>query len=232
LKSLAIIPARGGSKRIPGKNIKEFFGKPIIAYAIEAALESELFSEVMVSTDLEKIAKISKECGAKIPFTRSAKNSDDYAGTPEVLIEVIEDYSRIGKNFITACCINPTAPFTSAKKLQESYGLFQKENYDTVFPVVQYDSPIQRALLVDQRHKMSMFYPENLNKRSQELVASYHDAGQFYWFRPKNLMDTKQLWTDNSGTVIYPSLEAQDIDTLEDWHMAELKYSLLKSMKD
>lgn len=222
--SIAIIPARGGSKRIPRKNIKSFLGKPIIAYSIEAALDSGLFDEVMVSTDDDEIAEIAQQYRAKVPFMRSKQNANDYAGTADVLFEVLEQYKKMNFAFDKACCIYPTAPFLSIKKLKEAEALLEEQNYDCVFPIVHFSYPIQRALKKENSGKITMFQPENIEKRSQDLESAYHDAGQFYFFRVKALFEKKQLWTDNTGAIILSEAEVQDIDSETDWKIAELKF--------
>lgn len=227
--SLAIIPARGGSKRIPGKNIRPFLGKPIIAYSIEAALASGLFEEVMVSTDDEEIAQVAQEYGATVPFRRSPEASDDFATTAQVLEEVLLKYKAQGKSFEAACCLYPTAPFVTAKLLQESYKRLQEGDFDTVFPVLKYGYPIWRSLKIEQG-KAAMNWPEHLNSRSQDLPASFHDAGQFYWLRVDTFLKDKKLFTGNSGVVELSELEAQDIDSETDWQLAELKYKLLHNI--
>ncbi|SFH12503.1 pseudaminic acid cytidylyltransferase [Pontibacter chinhatensis] len=229
MKSLAIIPARGGSKRIPRKNIRPFLGKPIIAYSIEAALASGLFAEVMVSTDDEEIAHVAQEYGANVPFLRSTGASDDFATTAQVLEEVLLKYKAQGKSFEAACCLYPTAPFVTAKLLQESYKKLQEGDFDTVFPVLQYSYPIWRSLKVEQG-KAAMNWPEHLNSRSQDLPAAFHDAGQFYWFRVDTFLEDKKLFTGNSGVIELSELEAQDIDSVTDWKLAELKYKLLHNI--
>lgn len=227
---LAIIPARSGSKRIPEKNIKPFLGKPIIAYSIEAALRSDLFDEIMVSTDSIQIAEIAKQYGAIVPFIRSTKNSDDYATTVDVLIEVIESYSKLGKNIETACCIYATAPFVTEKLLTKTYNIFKKRQYDSLFPAITYSFPIQRAIKIDNSGKMKMFYPEHISTRTQDLPIAYHDSGQFYWVKASTILKEKKLWTDNTGILILSELESHDIDTLEDWKIAELKYRILNKI--
>jgi len=228
LSRLCIIPARGGSKRIPRKNIKFFLGKPIIAYSIEAALQSNLFDEVMVSTDDDEIAEIAKKYGAKIPFLRSTKNADDFATTVDVINEVLQLYNKQkAKVFKTACCIYPTAPFVSEIKLKEAFDLLLKKNFDCVFPVMEFSFPIQRALKKDADNKMTLFQPKHLNSRSQDLEKAYHDSGQFYWFKTKEIVRKGKLWTDNTGVIVIKESEGQDIDTLEDWKLAEIKYKLL-----
>lgn len=223
--NICIIPARGGSKRIPRKNIKEFLGKPIIAYSIKAALDSGLFDEVMVSTDDVEIAYIAKKFGAKVPFMRSAKNSDDFATTFDVIEEVIQSYRSQGKDFENICCVYSCAPFVTYKILLKAYNQLIEKKFDTVFPIVAYSFPIQRALRLDQS-KVSMILEENLNTRSQDLEDSFHDAGQFYWCNSKKLLQNKKILTKNTGGVEISELEAQDIDNEIDWKLAELKYQL------
>ncbi len=227
MKSLCIIPARGGSKRIPRKNIKPFMGKPIMAYSIEAALKSGLFDEVMVSTDDEEFADVARQYGASVPFMRSAATSNDYATTEDVLIEVLDEYKKQGKEFDNICCLYSTAPFVTAERLKEAYQKMIDENVDAVFTVVAYSYPIQRCLhIVDG--KIGMKWPEYLTARSQDLETIYHDAGQFYFGRVKQLRIEKDLWMKNTVPLILPETEVQDLDTLTDWQLAEMKYNLLK----
>lgn len=228
--NLCIIPARGGSKRIPRKNIKDFLGKPIIAYSIEAALKSNLFDVVMVSTDDEKIAKVAKQYGAKVPFIRSKENADDFATTVDVLFEVLNEYKILGKSFKNGCCIYPTAPFVTPEVLKEGYNKLITDNFDSVFSVLRFSFPIQRALKIE-KGKVVMFYPEFMERRSQDLEPSFHDAGQFYWFKPILVEEQKKLWTINTGEIEINELNAQDIDNETDWKLAELKYELLQSTK-
>jgi len=227
--AIAIVTARGGSKRIPDKNIRNFLGKPIIAYVIEAALETQLFGEVMVSTDNSHIADIAMKYGAKVPFWRSNKNSDDFAGTDEVLIEVLEKYKEKGMSYIYACCLYPTAAFITPEHLQKGYEMLVNHHFKTVFPVLAFSSPIQRSLKISN-NRVSMFYPENYGKRSQDLELAYHDAGQFYWLHVNDFMEKKKLWTDFSGALILSETEAQDIDSEEDWKIAEMKYAYLHNI--
>jgi pseudaminic acid cytidylyltransferase len=224
-KILAIIPARGGSKRIPRKNIKIFLGKPIIAYSIEAALKSELFDEVMVSTDDKKIAQAAEKYGAKVPFMRSKRNSGDYAGTSDVIGEVLEEYLKRGLNFNIFCCIYPTAPLITVKTIKKGLNLLRNKKFDSVFPIVKFSYPIQRALKINNS-KVEMFWSENKEKRSQDLEKAYHDAGQFYWMWTKKFIEQKRIFAKNSGAIILKESEVQDIDGLEDWKMAEMKYKL------
>ncbi|PKB42619.1 N-acylneuraminate cytidylyltransferase [Cellulophaga sp. RHA19] len=226
MANLAIIPARGGSKRIPRKNIKVFLGKPIIAYSIEAAIQSNLFDEVMVSTDDEEIAQIAKEYGATVPFLRSKNNANDFAVLADVVQEVVSKYKENNKNFDNICCILPTAPFVTSKKINEAYTTFIDNNFDSVFPVLEFSFPIQRSLKIEA-DKVAMVWSEHLNTRSQDLESRYHDSGQFYWLKSTSFNNNKKLFTDNSGAIIISELEAQDIDTETDWKLAEIKYKLL-----
>ena len=229
MQKIAIIPARGGSKRIPRKNIKPFVGKPIIAYAITTAIDSGLFSEVMVSTEDDEIAEIAESYGAQVPFRRSQKNAGDYAGTAEVLVEVLMAYEARGLSFEHCCCIYPTAPFVTTTLLEQSWQKLLKNNYDSVFPVLKYSYPIQRSLRIEQ-DRAFMLWPENYSSRTQDLDPVYHDAGQFYWLNVQMLKKEKRLWTDNTSAIVISELQAQDIDTLEDWAVAEFKYRYLREM--
>jgi pseudaminic acid cytidylyltransferase len=225
LRRIAIIPARGGSKRIPFKNIKEFAGKPIIAYSIEAALESNLFDVVMVSTDDTDIAKVAISFGASVPFLRSSSNANDHATLIEVLIEVIDKYELLNEKFDEVCCLLATAPFLDFKMIISGNEFLVKGKFDSVFPVVKYSYPIQRALRMNDG-KIEMIWPKNLKKRSQDLPTSFHDAGMFYWSKTKSILRKKSLWTNNTGSVTISEHLAHDIDTIEDWKLAELKYKL------
>lgn len=229
MANICIIPARGGSKRIPRKNIKDFLGKPIIAYSIEAALDSRLFDEVMVSTDDTEIAEIAKEHGASVPFIRSKINSDDFSGTFDVIEEVLSEYIKQGREYDYLCCLYPTAPFVSEKLLKNGFKLMKAHDYNTVFPVCSFSAPIQRAIKWDGR-KVSLFQPEYRNKRSQDLEPAYHDAGQFYWLNISRMMDEPQLFTSNSGVLILDETEVQDIDYPIDWELAELKYKMINDI--
>lgn len=226
-QTVAIITARGGSKRIPRKNIRPFRGRPMIAWSIEAALESGVFSEVMVSTDDLEIAEIAKSCGAKVPFMRSAKNSDDFSGTADVLIEVLEQYKAQGQSFDLGCCIYPTAPFTTSVDLVRGKQQLEAGNFDAVMPVAAFSYPIWRSLKRDESGKILLNFPENLHKRSQDLPPAYHDAGQWYWFRPAALLRDRAIMGQNTGSIILSELQVQDIDNEDDWLLAELKHQKL-----
>jgi pseudaminic acid cytidylyltransferase len=227
VSNVAIIPARGGSKRIPRKNIRDFLGKPILAYSIEKALESRLFEEVMVSTDDEEITEVARKYGAKVPFIRSEENADDYASTVDVLVEVLLEYQQRGKYFENGCCIYPTAPLLKSSFLKSGYERLINESFSTLFPVVEFSYPILRSLRLIKKGKVEMNWPEHLESRSQDLPKAYHDAGQFYWFNVEQLLNKKKLFGDNSGSIIIPNTLVQDIDTQEDWDLAEMKAKLL-----
>ncbi len=222
---VCIITARGGSKRIPRKNIREFCGKPIIAYSIEAALKSNLFDEVMVSTDDEEIARISRAYGASVPFMRSRATSDDYSDTGDVLAEVLQGYRRLGREFNVFCCLYPTAPFVTPTKLQESYPLLI--NADAVVPVTPFSFPPQRGFFV-RDGIVAIADPVSFQKRSQDLEDIYHDCGQFYWGKTDFFMRTKELIPANTAAYVVPETEVQDIDNIEDWGLAEMKYERIK----
>tara|TARA_B110000003_G_scaffold247928_1_gene259293 strand:+ start:11978 stop:12670 length:693 start_codon:yes stop_codon:yes gene_type:complete len=230
MSRLAIIPARGGSKRIIDKNIKLFLGKPIIAYAIENAINSKLFDEVMVSTNDKKISQIASVYGAKVPFMRTDKNSGDHSTTFEMIEEVIDSYSKLGKKFELACCIYPCTPLLSIKKINEGLKVLLKNNLDCVFPIVRFGFPIQRAVKINNNMLVEMIYPEHLVSRSQDLEAYFHDAGQFYFFKISNLLLNKKLLTSNTGHIELSEIETQDIDNLVDWKMAELKYKMINNI--
>lgn len=231
MSAIAVITARGGSKRIPGKNKKEFLGKPIICYSIEAALESGLFEEVMVSTDDEEIAEIAKKAGASVPFMRSTKTSDDYATTDDVLIEVLEEYEKMGRDFAYMACIYPTAPFVTAEKLKEAFRLLKENNASGVMPVVRFSFPPQRGMAV-KNVRLAYCYPENAMKRSQDLEPMYHDCGQFYFYDAAKYRACRGDLED--GYVPFPvqETEVQDIDNLTDWKLAEMKYRMMKERAD
>lgn len=228
MAKIAIIPARGGSKRIPRKNIKEFYGKPIIAYSIEAALNSNMFDEVMVSTDDEEIASIAKKYGASLPFMRSEATSHDMAMTAPVLEEVLSEYKKIGKEFDYLCCIYSTAPFITSEKIKGTFDLLIKENADSAFPMVKYGSPpIQKSFkMVDG--KMYWRWPELADVRSQDIEDSYQDTGQFYWLRASSFLEQKTMYMKHMSGYIIPTIEHCDIDNPEDWETAEMLYKLVE----
>ncbi len=229
-RNICIIPARGGSKRIPRKNIKYFLGKPIIAYSIEAAINSGLFDDIMVSTDDEEIAEIAKKIGAKVPFYRNKETANDFATTLDVIKEVVLEYKKDNIVFDNICCLYATAPFVTVKTLQKSYDKFSKNNYDSLFPVIPYDFPIQRSVKIENE-KITFNYPEHTNTRSQDLKQNYHDAGQFYWLKSSIAENSDSIIASNTGAYIITELQGHDIDTEIDWKLAELKYEVLQSIK-
>jgi pseudaminic acid cytidylyltransferase len=225
---LAIIPARGGSKRIPQKNIKYFCGQPIIKYAIDAAVASNCFEEIMVSTDDAYIAECAQSFGAKVPFLRSVETANDYAVLADVIEEVLAEYKKIGKEYEFFCCILATAPFVSSTRLHEAFELLKSSDADSVIPVVRFDYAIQRALKIENG-RLAMIWPEFLNTRSQDLPSTYHDCGQFYWMRTTCFLEQKTLFAKNAMPFeIHPG-EVQDIDTQQDWALAEIKYKILNN---
>lgn len=226
-KKIAIITARGGSKRIPGKNIREFCGKPILAYSVEAAIHSGLFDEVMVSTDDGIIAETARSYGAEVPFMRSESTADDYATTAEVLMEVLAEYQKRGASFDKMCCIYPTAPFVTAEKLRYAMGLLEEEDVDSVMPVTAFSFPPMRGMYI-REGRIAYCYPEYAARRSQDIETMYHDCGQFYCMKTEVFLRTGKLVSERTRAVILPEREVQDIDTMEDWQLAELKYKLYK----
>ncbi len=225
--AVAIITARGGSKRIPHKNIRTFCGRPIISYSIEAALTSGAFDEVMVSTDDPQIAEIARQYGACVPFYRSADTANDYASTDDVILEVLQSYEARGTHFDRFCCIYPTAPFITAEKLRTAMNLL--EEHESVMPVVPFSYPPQRGIILENglvRRK----YPEFLTTRSQDLEKIYHDCGQFYACRTDAMFREKTTDVEDLFPMILSELEVQDIDTEEDWAIAELKYTQMQAL--
>jgi len=229
-RNVAIIPARGGSKRIPKQNILPFLGKPIIAYSIETALESGLFDEVMVSTDDSAIADIAREHGAVIPFMRDQNTANDRAVIAEVCSEVLQKYQLQGKEFDNVCMIMATAPFVTAQRLKEAYSKLSEGNYDCIMTVTEYSFPIQRSFKLENG-LLLMRWPENIHVRSQDLEKTYHDAGQFCFFKVNSFLKQRILFMERTGMILLDAIEVQDIDTPIDWELAELKYQFLRSKK-
>lgn len=225
MKNLCIIPARGGSKRIPRKNIKPFMGKPIIAYSIEAALKSGLFDEVMVSTDDEEIAEIAKQYGASVPFLRSEKTANDYATLADVLQEVLECYSERGRKFDNMCCILATCPLLKSESISDAYSMLVQSDFTTICPMVTYSYPILRSFSIDEKGEMTMNWPEYAKTRSQDLKPAYHDSGTFYWHKIEPWLEGNRR---RGGIVISEEL-VQDIDTEQDWKIAEMKYRIINN---
>ena len=226
--NICVIPARGGSKRIPRKNIKEFNGKPIIAYSIEAALKSNCFGQVIVSTDDDEISEVAKKYGALVPFVRPDELSNDYAGTIPVIKHAIE-WMEDNNNYIeNVCCLYATAPFIQSKIISKAYQQLQDSNSDYCFSVTSFSFPIQRAIKIVQGDKVNMFYPEHFNTRSQDLEEAYHDAGQFYWGKAQAFKDESPLFSEVATPYVLPRYLVQDIDTMEDWIRAEAMYKVLQ----
>lgn len=223
--NLAVIPARGGSKRIPRKNIKDFLGKPLIAYSIETAIDSNLFDKIIVSTDDEEVAQVSKQYGAEVPFVRPKELSDDFTGTNDVVKHAINWFLEQGAQVDYACCIYATAPLLKSQYLKQGLEKLQAYDKSFAFSVSSFPAPIQRAMRVVD-NGVSMFYPEHLLTRSQDLEEAYHDAGQFYWGRVKAFLDDENVFSQHSCPVVLPRDLVQDIDTMEDWNKAELMYKI------
>lgn len=233
-KKIAIIPARGGSKRIPKKNIKEFFGKPLIAYSITSALKANIFDKVIVSTDDEEIAQIAKQYGAEVPFIRPKELSDDYTGTTDVINHAIEYLESQGEKYNYVCTIYATAPFLQSKYLLEGFEKLKNSDAINAFSCTTMPFPIQRTFKIDDNNRCEMFTPENYFSRSQDLEEAYQDAGQFYWTNKQREKqdENKIMFSQSSIPIILPRYLVQDIDTLEDWRRAEFMYKALKDSKE
>ena len=227
MSNIAIIPARGGSKRIPRKNIRDFLGKPIIFYSIEVAIKSNLFDEVIVSTDDSEIAEFALKLGAKVPFLRSKENSDDFAPTANVLLEVFNWYKKEGITFENAICLYPCSPFNTIELIHKAYSILKLQNADCVFTVIKYGHPIQRALKLDENGKIEVFFEEFSNTRTQDLQKTFHDAGMFYFFDVNKFLVNQNLRSNNSYAIEIDENLTQDIDNEIDWKLAEIKYQLL-----
>lgn len=225
---ICIIPARGGSKRIPRKNIKDFLGKPIIAYSIQAAIKSECFDEIIVSTEDTEISEVAKFYGASVPFVRPESLADDYVDINSVVKHAIEWFDDKNLLLSEVCCLFPTAPFVTAEAIKKSFDQMKKIEADYCFTVTTFEFPIQRAIKVTLENRLKMFNPEYLKTRSQDLEASYHDAGQFYWGKVESFRHQKQFFSKDATPYILPRYLVQDIDTPEDWKRAELMYKVLK----
>jgi N-acylneuraminate cytidylyltransferase len=225
--NIAIIPARGGSKRIPRKNIKAFHGKPMIAYSIEAAVASGCFDKVIVSTDDTEIAEVAKKYGAEVPFLRPVDISDDYATTMDVMEHAIRWCKSEGWNVEAVCCLYATAPFVLPEDLQKGYELLRDASVQFAFSATSFPFPIQRAIKLDEQASVSMFSPENEQVRSQDLEEAYHDAGQFYWGQTSAFLNKLSIFSPHSKAVLLPRCRVQDIDTPEDWELAEKLFSIL-----
>lgn len=224
MRILAIIPARGGSKRIKHKNIKKFAGKPMIKYSIDAALRASCFEEVMVSTDDEEIAAVARDCGATVPFMRSAATANDFATTADVLNEVLDRYSAAGREFDAICCLYATAPFVTPRLLLQGAGILRSGEANGAFTCVRYSYPVQRCLVRDEEGYIKMMFPEYAKTRTQDLEPTYHDAGQFYFITVESFRKYNTLWAPATKPIVLPESAVQDIDTPEDWEIAERKF--------
>ena len=227
MKKVAIITARGGSKRIPRKNIKPFLGNPIIEYSINAAFDAGIFDEIMVSTDDEEIAKVAEKACAKVPFLRSESTSGDFATTADVIAEVLCEYEKTGVVFESVCCIYPTAPFVTGEAIREAMALLEDSKADCVIPVVKFSFPPQRGVVIENG-RIAPKWKECMSMRSQDLEPLYHDCGQFYCLNVESFKKQKSIWMENAVPFIQDEMTVQDIDTLKDWEMAEMKYRLLR----
>ncbi|MCF6218028.1 MAG: pseudaminic acid cytidylyltransferase [Gammaproteobacteria bacterium] len=222
--NIAVIPARGGSKRIPRKNIKSFCGKPIIAYSIEVAQETGLFDKIVVSTDDEEIATVAQKYGAEIPFIRPKEISDDYTGTNAVVKHAIQWFENSLTQVEYACCLYATAPFVQSEYLKQSYQALNDSNKIFSFSVTSFAFPIQRSIRICSNGGVEAIFPETMLQRSQDLEEAYHDAGQFYWGRAQAFLNDRTMFATHSLPIILPRHLVQDIDTPEDWLRAELMY--------
>ncbi|MDO8861653.1 pseudaminic acid cytidylyltransferase [Haliea sp. E1-2-M8] len=229
MRRVAIIPARGGSKRIPRKNIKVFCGKPMIAWSIDAARASGCFDQIVVSTDDAEIAAVAKEWGASVPFTRPAELSDDYTGTLPVMHHAVEWLSEHGAPVDYACCLYATAPFVSAEDLRLGWELIQQADCSYAFAVTSYSFPIQRAIRITETGRVAMFSPEYFNSRSQDLEEAWHDAGQFYWGSAKAWEEERTIFGEESLPIKLPRYRVQDIDTPDDWTRAEWLFRAMQA---
>lgn len=226
--TVAVIPARGGSKRIPKKNIKKFFGKPIISYSIKAAIDSKLFDKVIVSTDCENIAQVAIKYGAEVPFMRPKELSGDFLGTHEVVGHALEWLENSGEVVDYACCIYATAPMIQVSDLIKGYDLIKTGNWKSVIAAAKYSYPVFRSFKKLPTGGLEMVFPEHYNSRSQDLPEVYHDAGQFYWAKSQEWKNKPGSFSENNTIIELPNYLVQDIDTLEDWRKAEKIYESYK----
>lgn len=225
---VAIIPARGGSKRIPGKNLRLFQGKPVISYSIQAALETRIFDRVIVSTDSDEIAGLAESLGAQVPFLRPAELADDHTGTDAVLVHELSEMTKQGNDVKQFCCIYPTAPLVQVQFIKKGHQVLCETGASVVISVATFSSPIFRSLVVNSNGRLEMNWPEHASTRSQDLPEAYSDAGQFYWADTTKYLAEKKLFCHDAVPVVIPRFLVQDIDTVEDWETAELMYQVLQ----
>lgn len=226
---VAVIPARGGSKRIPRKNIKLFCGKPMIAWSIEAAIASGCFDKIIVSTDDQEIADVAQEWGADVPFLRPAVLADDFAGTLPVIKHAVHEMSGLDMVAEHVCCLYATAPFVTAEALREGLRTLENTDASYAFSVTSYTFPIQRSLRLDPQGRVSMFHPEHSLTRSQDLEEAFHDAGQFYWGKCAAWLAETPIFSREAAAVVLPRYRVQDIDTQEDWLRAEWMFKAIRA---
>ena len=232
MKKIAIIPARGGSKRIPNKNIKDFFGKPVISYAIETAIKSNLFDEIMVSTDSEEIKKISISSGASVPFMRTKVNSTDNSTIYDVIVEVVKEYSKKNINFDYGCCIFPISPLINSEILNKCYQILTNGKYHSVLPLSYTEQPIERALKLDKRNLLKLDNFDVFKKMGQDFEPSYFDTGQFCWFNFNQTISAGSLISSKTKGIILNRFEYQDVNTLDEWEMLKMKYNHMLNKND
>lgn len=226
--NLCVIPARGGSKRIPRKNIREFCGKPMIAWSIEAAKESGLFDRIVVSTDDDEIADVAEQFGAEVPFRRPVELSDDYAGTTAVISHAVKWCVDDGTRPDAVCCLYATAPFVQSNDLKNAYKRFIDGGWEFCFTATEFPAPIFRSFEIKESGGVQMFFPEHFNTRSQDLPTSLHDAGQFYWGKPSAWLNQMRIFERHSTVLELPRWRVHDIDTADDWKRAELVFNALR----
>ena len=225
--NIAIIPARGGSKRIRKKNIKFFFGKPMISYSIEVAKKSKLFDRIIISTDDSETIDIAKKCGAEIPFIRPNELSGDHVGTNDVMEHAVKFIMSDRPNLTAVCCIYPTVPLLMKEDLIKGFQLFNSGKWQFVFSATKYSYSVFRSFTKNEKGSLKMLYPQHWNSNSQDLEEVMHDAGQFYWGSPKAWLNKELRYNDHTTVIELPNWRVQDINTLEDWHQAEKKYEIL-----
>jgi len=227
-RCIAIIPARGGSKRIKKKNIKLFFNRPMISYAIKNAINSKLFDEIIVSTDDLEIKKIAKKFGASVPFLRPKKISGDFISILDVISHAVKMITPLYKDIFAVCCLFPATPLLEPKDLRNSFKLFCKKEWDYLFAGQKYGHPPKRGFTLNRKKGLKMISPEMINKneRTQDFITTYHDSGQFYWGKPYTWLKKKKIFSKRSTIYLLPDSSAVDIDTIDDWKHAELKYAI------